>query len=64
MVLPELKGIAFRNVYECDYPIPANSEEFLAHFYGPGWRVPDPNWTEDGYNYTDCEEPGYLRRGE
>lgn len=61
MILPELIGIRSQNVYGCDYPIPANSEDFLAHFYGSGWRTPDPDWKENGYNYADCKELGYLR---
>lgn len=34
--------------------IPTNTEELLEHYYGSGWRVPDPTWTSanDGRQRT------------
>lgn len=29
---------------ERPYALPADLEELLVDFYGPSWRVPDPNW--------------------
>ncbi|WP_179381647.1 LicD family protein [Jannaschia marina] len=37
---------------------PADPEAFLAAYYGPGWRVPDPSYTR-----TDADIPAAARAG-
>jgi hypothetical protein len=27
------------------FPVPAETEAYLAHLYGPDWRIPDQNWS-------------------
>lgn len=36
--------------------IPSNPEVFLAAYYGPGWRIPDPGYTNDTF-----VDPGVIR---
>lgn len=41
------------NVYGINVPIPDNSEDWLYYAFGNGWKVPDPN-------YTDDKQPGKV----
>lgn len=60
MIPPTIEKINYKNVYNCNFPIPSNYEDILQYAYGPNWKIPDPTWVDDGYNYIECEEYGYL----
>lgn len=40
-----------------DIKYPRNSEKFLAAYYGPGWKVPDP-----GYSNASKKVPRFVRK--
>ena len=44
--LPKPGGVVEISAMGVDLPIPDNAEEHLEVFYGPSWRIPDPNWVD------------------
>ena len=44
-----------------DLPAPANTDEFLAATYGPGWRVPDPAYKFETPESTHRRLNGWFR---
>lgn len=63
MCMPKLDKVIMQKVNGIDYPVPSNFDDFLKHFYGPSWKIPDPSWVDNGYNYKDCDGYGYLIKG-
>lgn len=47
VVLPKIKEQINTIVHGIEVKIPSNSEDVLFALYGSGWKVPDPNFTED-----------------
>ena len=52
--IPAPKSIKHVSVSGTMLPVPTNAEAILASIYGPGWKVPDPNWVSGtGMNVLD-----------
>lgn len=52
---PILSGIEIKN----NAPLPINSEEVLAAFYGPGWKTPDPTYKPQNRFKTESDIEAY-----
>ena len=49
-----ISGLKIAPLEDIMVHIPIEAEEYLEDIYGKDWRIPNPNWVEDG-SLSTCE---------
>lgn len=50
----KISGLRMAKLESISVHVPNEAEEYLSALYGDDWRIPNPNWVEDG-NLPSCE---------